>query len=223
MMDVGDRADRALVDQPLRGGGDREPAQRPVDRQQFARFGHGRRHRIGLGERGGEGLLHQDVHAVLGHAAGPFAMRGGGGAEDHEIGLRLFQARAVVGENAVCRQAEIARRLLHPLRLLIADADDLRLRMLGGIRSRSPMWKWSKLIPTMRKRLLMERCWEAVFDRSRRESRGAPRARPWRRRLFEGGHWKHLVLTTFPPRRDYGLLSRKGYPEIGPFVRPANA
>ncbi len=90
-------------------------------------------HGVGLGERAGERLLDQDVDAMRGDPLGPDAVRRGGGAEDREIGPGLLQALVGVGEDAVRSEAEVARRVAHALRLLVGDADDLRVGTLESV------------------------------------------------------------------------------------------
>ena len=52
-------------------------------------------------------------------------------AEDRQIGLGPLDAGPPVGEHSLGRNAEILDGLLHPLRLLVVDADDLGMRMIG--------------------------------------------------------------------------------------------
>ncbi len=50
-------------------------------------------------------------------------------AEDDEIRLRCLQALAIVGEDALSGDGEVARGGDHPLRLFVADAGDLHVGM----------------------------------------------------------------------------------------------
>jgi hypothetical protein len=49
--------------------------------------------------------------------------------EDHQIGPRPLETFAIIGEDLAIRQTEVAARLCHSRRCLVADTHDLRLRM----------------------------------------------------------------------------------------------
>ena len=53
----------------------------------------GARSCVGFGERGGERLLDEDVHAVRRDLLDPFAVLGGGGAQHDDIGPGLAPGR----------------------------------------------------------------------------------------------------------------------------------
>src|SRR5207244_2519354 len=84
------------------------------------------------GERRGEGFLDEDMGAGGRDLPHPLAVLRGGGAKDDDVGLRLFQAGAVIGEAALARDAEFADGILQARGLRVGDADDLDLRMRAG-------------------------------------------------------------------------------------------
>ena len=93
---------------------------------------HGPLHLIRLGEGGGEGLFHDDVHAKGRDLLGPLPVFSSGRAQQDDVRLGLLQTRPVVAENPVGRNGKIRARLLHALGLLVADADDLDICVLKG-------------------------------------------------------------------------------------------
>ena len=133
VVDVDHIADDEFVHQPLGREETGLPGERPIDHQLPPRMAHRLGHRVRFRQAAGEGFLHQQMDVERGDLCDPFAVFRGGGAEDHEIGRSLFQTGAVVGEDAVRAEAEVLRRLLHPGRLFVADADDLHVRMLESL------------------------------------------------------------------------------------------
>ena len=129
-MDLDHLADRSLVDQPLGGDMGRIPGERPVDGKLFPGLLHGGDHAIGVFQGGGEGLFQQHVHAERGHLEHPLGMPRGGRAQENDVGLRALQARTVIGEHALGGDREVLDGALHLVRFLVADADDLGVRMV---------------------------------------------------------------------------------------------
>ena len=132
MPDVRDFTDDTGLDEIVGLAVRAHPLQRPVDHERpLAR--HGGDHGIGFLERRGEGFLNHDVRTVGSDFLHPLAVLRGGGAEDDDIGLRGFEAGAVVGEGAFAGEAEFAHGFLHARGLLVGDADDLGVRMFVGV------------------------------------------------------------------------------------------
>lgn len=63
------------------------------------------------------------------HFLDPFAMLRRGRTENHNVGLRLFEALAVVGKTAFTRNAQFVNRFFHPFGFFVADPDDFGARM----------------------------------------------------------------------------------------------
>ena len=53
-------------------------------------------------------------------------------AKDDDVGFRLLQAFAVVGEAPFTRDAQLANSFLHPIGPFVTDAHKLDMRMLQG-------------------------------------------------------------------------------------------
>ncbi len=133
VVEFADFADESFLDEAVGGLLAGIPDERPVDGEELAVRLHGGDHGIGLGQRSGEGFLHDDVGAKRGDLGDPVAVIGGGGTEDDDVRLRLLHAGAVVGEDLGVGEAEIALGVHEACGLLIADADDLGIRVLGGL------------------------------------------------------------------------------------------
>ena len=109
------------------------PNEGPVDGKHLAMGFHGRDHRIRFRERSGEWLFHDDVRAVGRDLLHPFAVSRRRGTQDHDVGLGLLKTGTVIREDLVLRQREVFGRACHAFRLLVTDADDLRVRMFGRL------------------------------------------------------------------------------------------
>jgi hypothetical protein len=91
---------------------------------------HGRDHPARVGGGGGEGFFHEDVDAMGGEAFDIIRVVGGGGAEDRHVVGAGRHAGVEIGEEAVGRDAELARDGLHFRHVRVVEARDLRLRVV---------------------------------------------------------------------------------------------
>lgn len=133
VVEFADFADEAFLDEAVGGLLAGIPDEGPVDGEELAVGLHGGDHGIGLGQRSGEGFLHDDVGAKWGDLGNPVAVIRSGGTEDDDVGLRLLHAGAVVGEDLGIGEAEIPLGVHEACGLLIANAHDLGVRVLGGL------------------------------------------------------------------------------------------
>lgn len=77
VVEAGDFADEAFLDEAVGGLLAGNPDEGPVDDEFLAGRGHGGDHGIGFGEGGGEGFFHEDVDTMGGDFLDPFAVGGG--------------------------------------------------------------------------------------------------------------------------------------------------
>ncbi len=125
VVEAGDFADEAFLDEAVGGLLAGDPDEGPVDDELFAGGSHGGDHGVGFGEGGGEGFFHEDVDAMGGDLLDPVAVSGGGGTEDDEVGLGLFEAGVGVGEDLGVAEAEVLLGAGHARGVLVTDGDDV--------------------------------------------------------------------------------------------------
>lgn len=77
VVEAGDLADEAFLDEAVGGLLAGNPDEGPVDDEFLTGGGHGGDHGIGFGEGGGEGFFHEDVDTVGGDFLDPVAVGGG--------------------------------------------------------------------------------------------------------------------------------------------------
>ena len=89
-----------------------------------------RNHPARFGSRCREGLFDHDVRAEGRNLLDVFCMCRRRRAEHHKVGLCRLEAGLDVGEDLVGRDREVRDRGLHALRIGVADARNLRVRVL---------------------------------------------------------------------------------------------
>lgn len=132
MPDIQDVANQSGLNQVVRFSMGGYPLQRPVYHEPLA-TAHGGDHLVSFFERSSEGFLHHDMRSEGSDFLDPLAMFGGGRAKNNHVRSGLFEARPVVCERALSRNAEFPHGFLHAFGLFVTDSDDLGLRMLGRV------------------------------------------------------------------------------------------
>jgi len=87
---------------------------------------------VSFGKGSGKRLLHEDGFAERSNPLRPLPVVRCRGTWQDQIRFCPLHANAIVGEEVIRRQAELSRRVGHPLRLLVANPHDITIRMLEG-------------------------------------------------------------------------------------------
>ena len=114
MMEIGEIADQAFIEETLGGDVTGEPANRPIDGEDFSLGVLSGDHGIGVGEGSGERFFDENMDTELGDFLSPEGVFSGSWAKDHQIRLGGFQAGAVVGEETVSGDRKIFGSGGHP-------------------------------------------------------------------------------------------------------------